>query len=94
MNHWMFRCEDVSKKVSQSLDVPLPLHHSLAIWIHLMMCSYCSRFRRQIIWLRKTSRSNNAGWSAIDNQEVLSKEVKIKLKKKLRTLSLKTNNSN
>ena len=53
MNHWMFRCNDVSQKVSQSMDDDLPLHQRMAIWIHLLMCRYCLRFRNQMKQLRK-----------------------------------------
>jgi hypothetical protein len=42
MNHWMFRCKDVSQKVSLSMDMSLPLHHRLAIRVHLVMCRYCA----------------------------------------------------
>ena len=56
MKPWMFRCNDVSQKVSQSLDASLPFHHRLAVRMHLLMCRYCARFRRQLIMLRKVSR--------------------------------------
>jgi hypothetical protein len=46
----MFRCKDVSQKVS------LPLHHRLAIRVHPVMCRYGARFRRQLMLLRTTSR--------------------------------------
>ncbi len=56
MKHWMFRCNDVSQKVSQSLDASLPFHHRMAVRMHLLMCRYCARFRRQLIMLRTVSR--------------------------------------
>ena len=34
MKHWMFRCKDVSQKVSQSMDDPLPYYQRMAIRIH------------------------------------------------------------
>jgi len=55
MNHWMFRCKDVSQKVSLAMDAPLPWHQRLAVAVHLMMCRYCARFRRQLLLLRKIS---------------------------------------
>ena len=57
MNHWMFRCKDVSQKVSLSMDTSLPLRHRLAVRFHLMMCRYCARFRRQMLKLRTLSRA-------------------------------------
>jgi hypothetical protein len=41
--------------VSESMDVRLPLSRRMAMWIHLMMCRYCNRFRRQLLFLRKMS---------------------------------------
>ncbi|MGD8702723.1 MAG: hypothetical protein PVG51_02410 [Desulfosarcina sp.] len=75
MNHWMFRCKDVSQKVSLSMDMSLPLHHRLAIRVHLVMCRYCARFRRQLMLLRTTSRlidgdlpSSDPAFSKLSNQ--------------------------
>ena len=55
LNHWMFRCKDVSRKVSLSMDAPLPPGERLAVSFHLMMCRYCARFRRQLRQLRVLS---------------------------------------
>lgn len=43
MKLWMFRCQDVSQKVSQSMDASLPLSHRLAVRMHLMMCRYSGK---------------------------------------------------
>lgn len=56
MDTWFFRCRDVSRKVSQGMDAPLPLLQRLAVRMHLAMCRHCSRFQRQLIALRKLSR--------------------------------------
>ena len=83
MKHWMFRCHEVSRKVSQSMDTPLPLHQRLAIRFHLMMCRYCARFRRQLFELRKLSRSIGSPPS----REVLSPQAKAQIKQALRSFS-------
>lgn len=54
--HWMFNCESVSRKVSESLDRDLPLRHRLMIRIHVAMCKYCARFRKQLIRIRELCR--------------------------------------
>lgn len=84
MKHWMFRCNDVSQKVSQSLDVTLPLHHRLAVRMHLMMCRYCARFRRQLIMLRILSRQVDDEQSTEKTTATLSNETKERIKKALR----------
>ena len=52
MNHWMFCCREVARKVSDSMDRDLPLFHRLGIRIHLLMCKLCSRYRRQLLLIR------------------------------------------
>ena len=84
MKHWMFRCNDVSQKVSQSLDVTLPLHHRLAVRMHLMMCRYCARFRRQLIMLRIIGRQMDDKPSTDITTATLSNETKERIKKALR----------
>jgi hypothetical protein len=83
MNHWMFRCKDVSQKVSQSMDTELPVLQRAAIWMHLAMCSYCARFRRQLIMLRKMSRHPNGDLPQPESRQCLSKEAKNRIKEAL-----------
>ena len=54
--HWMFNCRAVSERFSKSLDTPLPLLERLALRFHFMMCRYCDRYRRQLLFLRKLMR--------------------------------------
>ena len=83
MTHWMFRCHDVSRKVSHSMDAPLPLHQRMAVRIHLMMCRYCARFRRQLLALRQLSRHVPGQPSP----ESLPPETRERIKHALRTFS-------
>jgi hypothetical protein len=87
MKHWMFRCKDVSQKVSLLLDASLPFHHRLAVRMHLLMCRYCARFRRQLIMLRKVSRLVDDGPSTDETTVALSDETKERIKKALRAIS-------
>ncbi|BBO69410.1 hypothetical protein DSCA_33400 [Desulfosarcina alkanivorans] len=87
MTHWMFCCRDVSQKVSQSLDGPLPFHHRMAVRIHLMMCRYCARVRRQLILLRAMSRQVDSDPSTPRDAAALSPEARLRIKEKLRTLT-------
>ncbi len=85
MSHWMFRCRDVTKKVSRSMDTPLPLGQRMAVGIHLMMCRYCSRFRRQLVMLRKLSRIIEVtDLPADEPSEKLSEETRERIKGKIR----------
>lgn len=86
MKHWMFRCQEVSQKVSASMDAALPLHHRMAIRFHLMMCRYCARFRRQLILLRKICRHVDAEPADEQATARLSSEAKARIKERLRSL--------
>ncbi len=85
MNHWMFRCQDVSKMVSRSMDVRLPLHHRLAVWMHLLICRYCALFRRQLIMLRKMSRHIDGDPAITACTDKLSDEARERIKKTMRS---------
>jgi len=49
----MFNCKEVSRRVSESMDDNLPLSQRMLIRIHLLMCRYCARFRRQVMFLKE-----------------------------------------
>lgn len=53
MTHWMFNCRKVTQMVSESLDRKLPLHKRLGLWMHMRMCRFCSRFKKQLYLLTK-----------------------------------------
>ena len=84
MKHWMFRCKDVSHKVSQSMDAALPFHQRMAIWMHLLMCRYCYRFRSQLMTLRKLSRMTVHDPVDVLSNETLSPQARERIKGKLR----------
>ena len=85
MNHWMFRCKDVSQKVSLSMDTSLPLGHRLAVRVHLMMCRYCARFRHQMLKLRTLSREIDTEEHASDDDPTvkLSEDARTRIKNAL-----------
>jgi len=52
MKHWMFRCRDVSRMVSESMDRELPWQKRMGIRLHLMMCRLCTRHKKQLEMIR------------------------------------------
>lgn len=49
-------CREVTQMVSESMDRPLSIRTRIWMWMHLIMCRYCKRFRRQMLGLRIASR--------------------------------------
>ena len=56
MHHWMYSCKEVTQMVSESLDHKLPLIQRIGIRVHLLMCKFCSRYRKQLLILREAMR--------------------------------------
>ena len=83
----MFRCSDVSQLVSRSMDAPLPLYLRLGVRAHLMICRYCSLFRRQLFVLRKLSRDSDGHLPEGQSRIRLTHEAKARMKENLRSAS-------
>jgi hypothetical protein len=52
----MHSCEQASTLSSRALEEPLRPIERYQLRFHLMMCRHCSRFARQIDFLRRASR--------------------------------------
>jgi len=53
INHWAFRCKDVSDLISRSMDEKLPLKIRMGIKFHLMMCRLCLNYKNQLNLIRR-----------------------------------------
>ena len=51
----IFSCKDTVRLVSRSLDDGLTLGQCPAVRVHLLGCSMCSRFRRQLLFLHRAA---------------------------------------
>jgi hypothetical protein len=45
----MMTCQAVSTLISGDEVHEAPLARRMGVWLHLMMCSHCRRFRRQLL---------------------------------------------
>ena len=52
----IIRCKDASRFVSQQQDAPLTYWQRLTLRLHLSVCDACSRFERQLRFLRTAMR--------------------------------------
>ena len=50
------RCRDVTRLVSRAQDAPLPWRQRVRVRLHLSVCAACSRFERQLRFLREAAR--------------------------------------
>lgn len=58
---FMPSCKEVSRLVSESMDRELTFRQRFSMRLHLMMCSLCSRFRRQLAFLREAALAFGEG---------------------------------
>lgn len=62
--------------VSESMDRSLPIHQRIGVRIHLLMCKFCSRYRKQLLYVRKTIRSLSVEGEEIFSSMSLSQEAR------------------
>jgi hypothetical protein len=84
MGHWMSNCNDVSQRVSESMDRVLPFHQQMMIRMHLLMCKYCARFRDQLLLIRKAIRTEEDPDEDLRSSESSFSEPRERIKQTLR----------
>lgn len=50
-------CREVTRWASDAMDRPLPLGTRLALRVHVLICTWCRRYLRQLVFLRQAVRS-------------------------------------
>ncbi len=48
----MLSCKKATRLISQNLDNALPVHSRMALRLHILMCRFCARFEKQMLFLR------------------------------------------
>jgi hypothetical protein len=83
----MLNCRQVTRLVSQSMEVRLPWYQRVAVRFHLLYCVWCRRYASQIQFLRKAAKgldaeTQNASASGLspDAKEQMRKRLEETLK--------------
>jgi hypothetical protein len=50
----MLSCKDVTRLISESMDHTLPVGKRIGVRLHLLVCRFCARYRRQLHLIRDT----------------------------------------
>lgn len=77
----MLTCRDATALASRAMDGPLPWPLRLSLWIHLAMCGYCSRYQRQLRFLRLAASTADV---AETRAESLSAPAKERMRSRIR----------
>ncbi len=72
---------------SESLDRKLPFWQRMQVWMHLLMCRFCARFRKQALFLKDAARHY---LMAVEESETatsagLSPEARDRIKRSLKS---------
>lgn len=80
-------CDEIVRLVSQSFDADLPWDERAAIRSHLLYCTACRRFRRQMVMLRDLLRRYVEQPHQADDSPVafLSDDARQRIKRALST---------
>ena len=82
MSKWMPSCREISRVVSESFDRNLPLRRRMAMWMHLLMCGHCSRFRKELLAIRRAVR-NGRGPEITEDEAAMPNTARERIKRTL-----------
>jgi hypothetical protein len=80
----MLSCKEVTQWISESLDQNLPLRLRIGVKMHLLMCRFCSRYRRQMLFLRDIIHHYSARVEDTSPTASLPPEARERIKRALR----------
>ena len=76
-------CRQVSQMQSEALDRSLPLFTRIKMRMHLLVCSWCRRYGKQIRFLRTAAHDHSEDLQTVTDQS-LSADAKERIKRTLR----------
>lgn len=83
MRHWIFSCKKVSGMISESMDRQLSLSQRMGIRFHLMMCKLCTRYQKQLLFIRETLRLGGKPREEDSTLPGLSHEARKRIRKNI-----------
>ncbi len=88
MKIWVFNCQSVARLVSESMDHKLSPGRRLGVRFHLLMCRHCSRYQKQLHFIRRLF-SSQSSFKSESSSVTMDKSAK----KRLRQIVSKSNQS-
>ena len=78
----MLNCRDATKLISESLDRKTTFAEKMSLWLHVILCAFCRRFRTNTVAIQKMVRKHeiNPEQSKINLNDSLSDEARERIK--------------
>ena len=83
MRHWIFSCKQITGMISESMDRKLSLSQRIGIRFHLMMCKLCTRYQKQLLFMREVLHSSRESSESNTASSGLSPEGRKRIKSDL-----------
>jgi hypothetical protein len=82
----MLSCKDVTKLLSESMDRSLPLGKRIGVRLHLLICNFCARYKRQLLLIRETAMrlAETVGAPGESFGDTLSEEARERIRQSIR----------
>ena len=84
----MLSCRETTQLISESMERKLPLRRRVAVAAHILMCRFCSRYRKQLRFMEKAVdrlvESETEGGPPETTDTCLSPEARERIKQSLR----------
>lgn len=78
----MLSCKDVTRLISESMDRSLPAGKRFGVRMHLLICRFCARYRRQLLLIRDAARRIASAEGAFP-EGALSAEARERIRRSL-----------
>jgi len=52
----MLSCREAVRLISEGMDRPLPVWTRIGLRVHVLICTLCERYRRQLLFIRDAVR--------------------------------------
>lgn len=82
MFKWNMSCQELTELISEDMDRKVSFFRKIKMLLHLYMCGYCIRFKKQILILREACRSDIP---SVDESVCMSPQAIDRIKNNLQT---------
>ena len=80
----MLSCREAIRLISEGMDRPLPIWNRVGLRLHVLICTWCERYRRQLIFIRRAIRQQPDRLLGQEPSAGLSPEARERFKRAIR----------